>query len=53
MVFFFFLGKGVCLPGGNNPPPNCAKKHWYFTHCPSKYFNSTGFTKIYVTRNFK
>ncbi|XP_073969504.1 attractin-like protein dsd isoform X2 [Rhodnius prolixus] len=28
-------GKGVCLPGGNNPPPNCAKKHWYFTHCPS------------------
>ncbi|XP_014290004.2 attractin-like protein 1 isoform X1 [Halyomorpha halys] len=28
-------GKGVCLQGGNNPPSNCPKKHWYFTHCPS------------------
>ncbi|XP_014253614.1 attractin [Cimex lectularius] len=28
-------GKGICLPGGNNPPPTCPKNHWYFTHCPS------------------
>ncbi|KAL1137929.1 hypothetical protein AAG570_009624, partial [Ranatra chinensis] len=28
-------GKGICMPGGNNPPPECPKKHWYFTHCPS------------------
>lgn len=45
-----FKGKGVCLQGGNNPPSNCPKKHWYFTHCPSEYFSIFGI--IYVCNYF-
>lgn len=32
-------GRGSCMAGGGNSPPNsCSKNKWFFTHCPCELY---------------